>query len=34
MTVRAYCSLLLEFVAVALMVSCMFLLLVGIAWPP
>jgi hypothetical protein len=33
MTVRAYCGLLIEAVAMALMVSCTFLLLVGVAWP-
>jgi hypothetical protein len=33
MTVRAYCGLLVEAVSMALMVSCVFLLLVGIAFP-
>jgi hypothetical protein len=33
MTIRAYCGLLMEAVAMALMVSCVFLLLVGIAFP-
>jgi hypothetical protein len=33
MTIRAYCGLLIEAVAMALMVSCTFFLLVGVAWP-
>jgi hypothetical protein len=33
MTVRAYCGLLIEAVAMALMVSSMFLLLVGVSFP-
>jgi hypothetical protein len=33
MSIRAYCGLLVEAVAMALIVCSMFLLLVGIAWP-